>query len=43
MDPKVKRFGYDLMEWQPFLNDMSLGHLFDPIFDNHYLICNIGI
>jgi hypothetical protein len=26
------------MEWQSFQNDMSLGHLFDPIFDNHYLM-----
>ena len=31
------------MKWQSFQNDMSLGHLFDPIFINHYIICNVGI
>ena len=37
MGARVKRFEEDLREWQSFQNDMSLGHLFDPIFINYYM------
>ena len=43
MGARIKGFDEDPTVWQPYQNDMSLGHLFDPIFDNHYIICNIGL